>query len=89
MLSHLFAIWGQSPKCTDKKYNNVFVIYMHEREKRASASEIYVFSDLKIHQICIHIQSMQWFGTLNDSMTDKTLTLREIYEYASERSERA
>ena len=26
---------------------------------------------------------MQWFGTLNDSMTDKTLTLREIYEYAS------
>ena len=38
--------------------------------------------------ICIHIriQSMQWDGTLNDSMTDKTLTLREIYEYASERA---
>ena len=27
---------------------------------------------------------MQWYGTLNDSMTDKTLTLRELYEYASE-----
>ena len=27
---------------------------------------------------------MQWYGTLNDSMTDKALTLREIYEYASE-----
>ena len=26
---------------------------------------------------------MQWYGTLNESMTDKTLTLREIYEYAS------
>ena len=34
--------------------------------------------------ICIHIQSMQWYGTINDSMTDKTLTLRKVYEYASE-----
>ena len=61
-------------------------MYMHERAKRVSASEIYVFSDLKIN---LYIQLMQWYGTLNDSMTDKTLTLREFYEYASERSERA
>ena len=34
---------------------------------------------------------MQWYGTINDSMTDKTLTLRKNnnYEYASERSDRA
>ena len=25
------------------------------------------------------IQSMQWYGTINDSMTDKTRTLRKIY----------
>ena len=33
---------------------------------------------------------MQWYGTINDSMTDKTLILRKkIYEYASEQSVRA
>ena len=33
--------------------------------------------------ICTHnLQSMQCYGTINDSMTDKTL--RKIYEYASE-----
>ena len=25
-----------------------------------------------------------WYGTINDTYTDKTLTLRKIYEYASE-----
>ena len=31
-----------------------------------------------------------WYGAINDSIyTDKILTLRQIYEYASERSERA
>ena len=25
---------------------------------------------------------MQWYGAINDSMTDKTLTLRKIYEYS-------
>ena len=31
--------------------------------------------------VCIY---KKWYGTLNDSMTDKTLTLRKIYEYASD-----
>ena len=57
---------------------------------RASASER--LKNYKYFQvskyICRHtcIQSMQWYGIINDSMTDKTLTLRKIYEYASERS---
>ena len=50
--------------------------------ERASASQIYVFSGLKIH-LHVHKQSMQWCGTINDSLTDKTLTLRKFYEYAS------
>ena len=58
---------------------------MHERANGVSASEIYVFSYLKIN-LYAYIQSMQWYGTLNDSMTDKALTLREFYEYASERA---
>ena len=33
-----------------------------------------------------YIQSMQWYGTINDSMTDKTLILRKKYEYASEQA---
>ena len=33
---------GQAPKCTDiKKKNHIHVTYMHERVKRASASETY------------------------------------------------
>ena len=73
---------GKTPKCTDRTKNHVYVFYMRERAKRASASEIYVFSGLKIH---LHsYTTMHWYGTINDSMTDKTLTLRKIYENASE-----
>ena len=32
---------GQAPKCTDIKKNHIHVTYMHERAKRASASETY------------------------------------------------
>ena len=46
---------------------------MHER---APQNDMY-FQILKY--ICIHIQSMQWYGTLNDSMTNKTLTLRDFH----------
>ena len=68
-------------KCTD-----AFMQCICTSDGASEASErlrnyMYV-SDLKIN--CIQIQSMQWYGTLNDSMTDKTLTLRELYEYASE-----
>ena len=41
---------GQDPKCTDRKKLHVHVIDMCERAKRASASETYMFSSLKIHQ---------------------------------------
>ena len=52
---------GKTPKCTDRK-NYVYVTYMRERTKRASASEIYAFSGLKIH---LHnIQPMQWYMAL-------------------------
>ena len=38
--------------------------------------------------ICIHNYTINAvvYGNINDSITDKTLTLREIYEYASERA---
>ena len=45
-----------------------------EKNTYIRASErlrISVFSGLKIH-LHIHIQSMQWYGTINYSMTDKT-----------------
>ena len=39
-----FLVWGggQAPKCTDIKKNHIHVTYMHERAKRASASETYI-----------------------------------------------
>ena len=40
-----FLVWGggggKPPKCTDIKKNHIHVTYMHERAKRASASETY------------------------------------------------
>ena len=71
----------------------IYVLILRERAKRASASET-KFSGLKY--ICIHIQSMQFplitYGIwrYKRHYTDKALTLRKkIYDYASERSERA
>ena len=46
---------------------------MRERAKRASASEIYVFSGLKIH---VHTYN-QCSGTINDSMTDKNTNIEK------------
>ena len=61
---------GASPPNVPTEEKNVYVSYMHER---ASASEIYVFSGLKIH-LHTYIQSMQWSGAINHSTyTDKTL----------------
>ena len=61
---------GQDPQMyRQEKLNHVYVTYMRERAKRASASEIYAFSGLKTH---LHVH-----GIINDSMTDKTLTLRK------------
>ena len=54
-----------------------------------------IFSGLKIH---LHTMSYTinavsfnylWYGAIYTRHTDKTLKLREIYEYASEQSERA
>ena len=60
---------GKTPKCTDRRKKNVYVTYMRER---ASASDIYVFSGLKIHlHVYIIIHPIQWYGIINDSMTDK------------------
>ena len=66
----------------------MYLSFICTSERSERAPQKYMYFQISKY-ICIHIQSMQWFGTLNDSMTDKTLTLREIYEYASERSERA
>ena len=85
-----FCYWGggggQAPQMYRQKKTNhvhVYLTYMRERVKRASASEIYVFSGLKIHlhtyNQCSGIWHYKW-----QYMTDKTLTLRKIYEYASE-----
>ena len=61
---------GKTPNVPTQKK-----VYICNLYARASASET------RIH---LHTQSMQWYGTINDSMTDETLTLRIIYEHASE-----
>ena len=67
------------------------VIYMRERAKRASASKTYIF---RSQNTSAYIQSMQFpfitYGmALYTTVYYKTLLIEKIYEYASERSERA
>ena len=88
-------IWGgggeaRSPICTDSIKKHVHVTYMRERAKRVSASETYIFSGLikiytpaYIYNQCSSFYYM-WYGPINDSIPHKTLTLRKIYDYASE-----
>ena len=69
-----FLVLGGGGGKTPKKCNSY---------ARASASETYIFSGLKIH---LHIQSMQFpfitYGmALYRQYNDKILTLRKIYEY--------
>ena len=77
---------GKTPKCTDK--NNICTYIERAPQK-------HIFPGLKIHlHIQCHIQSMRFplitYGmALYTHYTDKTLKLRKIYEYASERSERS
>ena len=67
------------------------------RHKKNHVYVTYIFGNLRNISIFrsqntsayMYNQSSGIYGTINDSMTDKTLTLRQIYEYASERSERA
>ena len=54
--SQLFGMGGGDPKCTYwKKKDSLHVTYMRERAKRASASDTYIFSGLKILVTDIHI----------------------------------
>ena len=67
------------------------VLILHERAKRASTSETH-FQDSKyicIYTINVVSYNYVWYGAINDIILEKTLTLRKIYEYARERSERA
>ena len=63
---------------------------MREGAKRASASETYIFSGLKIHLHAYKINAVPfyylWYSAINDSIINKILTLRKINEYASERA---
>ena len=73
----LFGIGGGGGKYRHKKNHiHVHVTYMHERAKRASASETYrpIFSHMD-------------YGAINDLVSDKTRNIEKIYDinYASER----
>ena len=61
---------------------------MRERAKRASASEIYVFSGLQIHlHVYISTNAVVWHYKWQYDW--QNTNIEKIYEYASERSERA
>ena len=83
-----FWYWGvKTPKCTDKK--NTYTARASEASERLR--NIY-YQDSKY--ICLHIQSMHFpllmVWRYKRYYTNKTLQLRKkIYEYGSERSERA
>ena len=74
---------GQDPKCSGKKY--IYLYCASERSERTPKKHI--FSWLKIH-LHSHIQcsilSLLIVWHYKQYYTDKTLTLRKIYEYASE-----
>ena len=60
--SQLFANGGGGgarPPNVPTEKNNVYVTYMRERAKRASASEIYVFAGFEIH---LHTLYNQYSG---------------------------
>ena len=75
---------GQAPQLYRQKK---IVTYMRER-----APQKHIFSGLKIH---LHTYNQCssfyyfWHGAIYDSIMIKHYSLRKIYEYASERSERA
>ena len=77
-----FLVWGgggQDPQMyRQKKKNHVHVTYMRERAKRASASETYTFSGLKIlHANTINAVPLYYLWRYKWKYTDKTLTLRK------------
>ena len=94
-VAQLFGIGGgggSSPPNVPTTTTKVHVTYMRERAKRASSSEIYrpIFSGLKIHLHTYTTNAVPfcylWYGAMKmTTVSDKTLTLRKIYEYASER----
>ena len=68
-------------------------MYLYCASERAPQKHIFPGLQIHLHIQC-HIQSMRFplitYGmALYTHYTDKTLKLRNIYEYASERSERA
>ena len=76
---------GARPPNVPTKKKSCMIDVTHMRER---APQQYMYFQVSKY-ICIHIQSMRCYGTLNYSTTEKTvktLTLRKIYEYASERA---
>ena len=69
-------------------YRKKKVLILRER-----APQKHIFSGLKIHLHTYTINAVSfnylWYGAIKRHYTDKTLKSRKIYEYASERSERA
>ena len=86
-VASVLVFGGQDPEMYRQK---IYLLILRERAKEASASETYIFrTQLHLHTYTINAVSFNylWYGATH--YTDKTLTLRKIYEYASERSERA
>ena len=77
---------GKNPKCTERRKKITYNLYARASEASERLRNICIF---RSQNTPAYIQSMQWYSTINDSMTAKTLPLRKIYEYASEWSERA
>ena len=75
--SQLFAIEGgggtRPPNVPTEEKNHYVTQCASER-----APQKYMYFQVS-KCICMHIQSMQWYGTINDSMTDETLILRKNY----------
>ena len=83
-VASFLILGGQDPQMYRQKKKCMCNLYARASEASERLRNVCIFNISKY--ICIHIQPMQWYGTINDSLTDKTLTLRKTYEYASERA---
>ena len=92
-VASFLLLWGgggKTPKCTDRKKKSCICnLYARASEASERLRNICIFrsqntsactTSLVVYDfiyIQSHIQPMQWYGIINDSMTDKTLTLRK------------